>query len=268
MNRGAILTRSRDLRHTLDLLETSVRSISDREQNFQQSHSDYPAKIADINRLRRAIENHYKDASIYAKDIVQMIESLRKEEVQEPTESGAQPPSADRVQKMMQDFFTGEIKHRSAPIPTYCGCYAFRAPKANFGNFVCANIKGSYILMIVLESSADTCSVFDPTENEPTIIKLNKDEWTPLPTVIPEKPLKRWEHAKGSTVLSLWRNRDEWTTEFYKALVKLPPCERPETEERGYTLDFGENNVMNVPEKFVVTFPDSWKKQEAEKGNA
>jgi hypothetical protein len=119
--------------------------------------------------------------------------------------------------------------------------------------------------MIVVQFQNEICSVFDPTDvdGDIKVIDLRKDEWTPLPTVIPEKPLKRWEHAKESTVLSLWPSGDgEWTTEFYKATVKMQPCERPDNQERGYSLDFGDDSRAIVPEKFVVAFPDAWRAQE------
>jgi hypothetical protein len=67
--------------------------------------------------------------------------------------------------------------------------------------------------------------------------------------------------------LSLWPNADgrgDWTTVFYKAIVRKQPNERPETEERGYELEFEGSKLVLVPEAFVVTFPDDWKKKEEE----
>jgi hypothetical protein len=192
-----------------------------------------------------------------------MIEQILNQTQQDgKLSSGPELPNRDEVQRMMQEFFKGKIKRRSAPIPTYCGCYAFRNPTPASNAFICANIKGTYQLMIVLGSDNDICTAYDPTEVEGGIklVQMTKDEWTPLPTVIPEKPIKRWEHARECQVLSLWPSEaNDWTTVFYKAVVKLQPCDRPESEERGYALDFGEGNVKNVPEAFVVTFPDNWK---------
>jgi hypothetical protein len=169
----------------------------------------------------------------------------------------------------MQEFFKGKLKKKTAPLPSNCGCYAFRTQNPLRDSFVCANINGEYLLMIVLQYENEIVTVYDPTDVDNGIkgIDLRKDQWTPLPTMLPEKPIKRWEHAKDCIVLSLWPNGDgQWTTEFYKAIVRKQPCERPETEERGYELEFEGNKTVAVPEAFVVTFPEEWKKkEEAEK---
>lgn len=118
--------------------------------------------------------------------------------------------------------------------------------------------------MIVVQFENDVCSVFDPTDVDDGIklIHLKKDEWTPLPTVIPEKPLERWEHGKETTVLLLWPNGGECTTEFYRATVEQQPCERANDGERGHSLDFGDGSPVIVPGKFVVACPEIWKNQD------
>jgi hypothetical protein len=74
------------------------------------------------------------------------------------------------------------------------------------------------------------------------------------------RPSERWEYAVGTRVLSLWRNKEtaEWTTEFYRATVKLRPCDRAKEEERGYLLMFEEKAELVVPEKFVCPDDTQW----------
>jgi hypothetical protein len=266
MHKEGFLRKLTDARRNIETLGHSIKSMESREVNIQQHPMELQSKIAEIQRLHRTIDQQYVDAQQSIRDLLQLAETVLTQSPAISTPTGRPAmPSRDEVQGMMNAFFKGGIKKRSAPIPTYCGCYAWRNPVAHYGHFVCANLRNSYILMIVVQFENDICSVFDPTDVDDgiKIMELKKDEWAPLPTVIPEKPLKRWEHAKDSTVLSLWPNREEWTTEFYKATVRLQPCERPDHEERGYLLDF-ESAVspVIVPEKFVVAFPDSWKNQE------
>jgi hypothetical protein len=256
-----------DARGHIESLSHSVKSMEAREVSIQQHATDIPSKITDIQRLHQTINQQYADTQQGIRDLLQLAEAMLTQSQMASAPSGRPSTlSRDEVQGMMNSFFKGGIKKRSAPIPTYCGCYAWRNPIAHYGHFVCANLRNSYILMIVVQFENDVCSVFDPTDVDDgiKIIELKKDEWTPLPTVIPEKPLKRWEHAKDSTVLSLWPNGDEWTTEFYKATVRLQPCERPDHEERGYLLHFDSDVLpVIVPEKFVVAFPDTWRNQES-----
>jgi hypothetical protein len=250
----------------LESLGHSIKSMDARELNIKQHTTDIQSRIAEIQRFHRTIEQQYAETQQDVRDLLQLTERLQTQAQQPTTPSGGPSlPSREEVLAMMNSFFKGVIKKRNAPIPTYCGCYAWRNPVAQPGHFVCANLRNSYILMIVVQFENEICSVFDPTDVDDgiKIVELKKDEWTPLPTIIPEKPLKRWEHAKDSSVLSLWPNGDEWTTEFYKAVVRLQPCERPDNEERGYSLDFGDDSPVIVPEKFVVAFPESWKLQES-----
>jgi hypothetical protein len=267
MLKERFLRKLTEARGNIDSLAHSIKSMEAREVSIQQHPTDIQSKVGEVQRLHRTIDQQYLDTQQCIRDLLQLGETLLTQSQATSTPSGRPSlPSRDEVQAMMNTFFKGGIKKRIAPIPTYCGCYAWRNPVAHYGHFVCANLRNSYILMIVVQFENDVCSVFDPTDVDDgiKIIELKKDEWTPLPTVIPEKPLKRWEHAKESTVLSLWPNGEEWTTEFYKATVKLQPCERPDHEERGYLLDF-ESDVspVIVPEKFVVAFPDGWRNQES-----
>jgi hypothetical protein len=215
-----------ETRGIIDTLSYSLKSMEARELGIQQHTTDAQSKAAEIQRLYLTINQQYTDTQQSIRDLLQLTESLLSSAPIESSPVGPPVlPTPEDVQIMMNGFFKGDIKKRSAPMPIYCGCYAWRNPQAHPGHFVCGNCRNSYILMIVINFENEICSVFDPTDVDDGIkvVHLKKEEWTPLATVIPEKPIKRWEHPKDSTVLSLWPNGNEWTTEFYKATVKLQP---------------------------------------------
>ena len=250
------------LKGNIEQLDTYIKAIATHEQHFQPSRKDYQMKhiVEEIGKIHTLIIKQYDVSTACCRDLMQCVDTMINDcRNNVKTETDKHFPTSEEVAQMMQEFFKGKIKTKISPIPMYCGCYAFRNKTPKEGHFVCAHIDDSFTLMIVSQFEDGICSVFDPADNEITVRKLKNDEWTPLPTIIPEKPIKRWEHAKDSTVLSLWPNQDgTWTTEFYKATVRLQPCERADCDERGYELDFGDNNIRIVPEKFVVTFPESW----------
>jgi hypothetical protein len=172
---------------------------------------------------------------------------------------------------MLKTFFIGKIKTRGSPMPIYCGCYAWKVKNPHYGHFICARMNGSFLLMIVSSFEHQICSAFDPTNIADGIklISLVEEDWTPLPTVIPDRPLGRWEHSKDAVVLSLWNETgsdDGWSTEFFTAKVVARPSDRAGESERGYLLNFCESvnerdAVRIVPEQFVVGFPNEWKKK-------
>ncbi|OHT13554.1 hypothetical protein TRFO_03300 [Tritrichomonas foetus] len=263
-NQNEFIQKLNLLKVSIDQLDSDIKSIAAHELHFQPNKNDYQTKhvVEEIRKINTLIMKQYDISVNSAKDLSQCVDHMLSETKKEkPVAQEHQFPTKDEVSAMMQDFFKSKIKTRLSPIPMYCGCYAFRNKTPKEGHFVCAHIDGNFILMIVSHFEDGICSVFDPTDfdSEIKIIKLKNDEWTPLPTIIPERPIKRWEHAKDSTVLSLWPNQDgTWTTAFYKATVKLQPCDRADNEDRGYELDFGDNMVHVVPEKFIVTFPEGW----------
>jgi hypothetical protein len=217
-----------------------------------------------VNRLRNSILNSYSQANELIVQIIPLIDSLVKQDTLSFSAS-TEPslPSADEVERMRSDFFGREMHCRSAPIPNWSGCYAAKMPNVKYGMFVCARSSGTYMLMIVLQEFADKLiSAFDPTEVKDGIkvVELPKSEWTPLPTVFPENPTKRWEHARGTTILSLFPLDDgEWTTVFYEAVVKQQPSERTD-DKRLYSLLFDDGSQADVGEQFVVGILDEWKR--------
>ena len=73
--------------------------------------------------------------------------------------------------------------------------------------------------MMVYKYENDTVYIIDTYANSSTtdVIELKSDQWTPLPTIIPEKPTARWEHAKNDKVLALMPVERSRT--FFPAIV-------------------------------------------------
>lgn len=265
INQNEFIKKLNALKVSIDQLDNDIKAIAVHELHFQPNKNDYQTNhvVNEIKKFNGLIVKQYETSISNAKDLLQFVNHMLQEANKEKlvTSSEQQIPTKAAIAAIMHDFFTSKIKTKAPPTPVYCGCYAFRNKIPKEGHFVCARIDGSFILMIVAHYADGICSVYDPTDenNEIKIIKLKNEDWTPLPTIIPERPIKRWEHPKDSTVLSLWPTQDgSWTTVFYPATVKLQPCERAEAELRGYELDFGDNQLHIVPEKFVVTYPEQW----------
>ncbi|KAK8887244.1 hypothetical protein M9Y10_038282 [Tritrichomonas musculus] len=264
MNQNEFIKKLNILKLSIDQLDNDIKAIAVHELHFQPNKNDYQTKhvVNEIRKFNGLIVKQYEASINSAKDLIQYVGQMIQEANKEKPVSNEQKiPTKAEITAIMHDFFTSKIKTKQSPMPVYCGCYAanYKVPKE--GHFVCARIDGNFFLMIVLNYADGICSVYDPTdvESDIKIIQLKNDDWTPLPTIIPERPAKRWEHSKGSTVLSLWPIQDgSWTTAFYPATVKLQPCERADADVRGYELDFGDNQLHVVPEKFVVTFPEQW----------
>lgn len=268
VNQNDFFQKAKYLKTNIDTLDDYIKSIAAHELRFQPNKPNYQTErfARDITRFNTSILKQYEICLNCARDLSLMTQKMIKETSQiTPNLSKPQLPTKEEIQILMHDFYTSKIRLRVSPIPIFCGCYSCRDKnRLKEGNFICARIDENYILMIVLyyDKENKICSAYDPADvdhDKINVVKLQYDDWTPLPTDIPEKPIKRWEHAKDSTVLSLWPIQDgTWTSVFYKATVKLQPCERADNEERGYELDFGDNQIHIVPEKFVVTFPDNW----------
>ena len=237
-------------------LDGSILSLSQTEGRFRHSPS---VQIADeLERLENAIAEQYHETLDQIQTIFKTIDSLA---------GNGSPldelPRVEEVQSLIAQFFKGNhIQYQSGVISMNCGCHAHRMKRPKPGDFVCANYHGSSILMIVLKFVDKECFVYDPTDlsHGINVVKLGLEDWTPLPTIMPEKPMSKCEYSRGSKVLSLWRSDEEseWTTEFYKATVVERPCDRLSNQSRGYLLDFGDDCRDVVPERFVVAVPEGW----------
>ena len=252
----AVLSRLSETWRGIEELNSVLRSI---QSCVEQKNSQ--AVPGELERIRSKVEERYDQALGSVTDVLQLVSSiLNRPREAAPLRTGA--PSPDDVHTMMLNFFKKELPTRSPPLPTHCGCYAHKISAPEWGQFVCAHVKESFILMIVVKAQENgECSVFDPADvgGGVNVIELQRENWTALPTVIPMRPLQRWEFPVGAEVLSLWPNGEEWTTEFYRATVVSTPHQRRKADDRGYELSF-DGEVKVVPEKFVVALKKEWKK--------
>ena len=253
----AVLCRLRETWQRVDDLNGLLRSIP---SCIQQQNR--PAEIQrELDRLRTRIQDQYEQSIEAVTDMLRTVSNIMNHPPDAlPTSTDL--PSRETVRDLVHSFFTDPIETRSSPLPIHSGCYSYRISHPIYGQYVCGRLNGSFILMIVINCSSETgkCSVFDPADidNGINVIELSAEDWIALPTVIPARPVMRWEFPVGTEVLALWPNGSEWTTEFYKARVVSPPHARGEDAERGYELSFDEE-VKVVPEKFVVKMKDEWK---------
>jgi hypothetical protein len=252
-----------DVRHSVNTIDGTIESVKRLEQQAQQSPSEAQAKIQSIERVATIVDGQYDEAQQLIGSVLKLLEAMR---TAVPSHSpapfdAASLPSASEVQRNLLDFFRGDIKRMIAPIPNYAGCYARRIPNVAPGSFVCARLRNAYVLMVMWRSDGNAYDLYDPGDLSDGVkpVTLPKEDWTPLPTIITEKPLKRWEYSKNSPVLALRRSGDAWTTEFFQAVIAQQPCERPDEEPRGYRLRF-EDGEQIVPEKFVAVYSEEWRR--------
>ena len=173
-----------------------------------------------------------------------------------------QIPPADFLNDLVDNFFTQPVKKRSPPYPIYAGCYSFKnkCPK-NF-DFLCVKYNGIFSLMINLNFSANILTALNYFENEIIPIQFQSPgDWLSLPILSTQIPLKRWEHQKGSLVLSLYKiDENNWSNRFFKATVLKCPFELiKEGVNDSYLLDFDHGITQLVPEKFISYLPEDWK---------
>lgn len=264
-----IIPQVQNTKEKINHLNEQIRQTSEREAHLSTAHDDN--QIKEISRSHHLVFGCFLDSISNVDQLISILENLRNEIIIEQSKSELQLPTTDKIRQMLKVFFEGSIKTRAAPIPTSCGCYAHRNKEMKEGNFICARIMASdnkphYYLYIVAKYANNICEAYDPekADQEMNLISLKDEDWTPLPTFIPERPLKRWEFSKDTPVLSLFPELDYWTTEFYQAKVLVLPSQRQNADVRGYELEFeGSSSRHVVPEKFIVTYSKQW--QEADK---
>lgn len=253
----ALLEQLNNLKTSVTNLDASVESLINGEAQFRNEPSVESAD--EIRDLEGSVAENYHRILEYIQSVSKALDALPEHT---GTEVDPNLPSREEVHQLMGRFFKGSIRRQSTGLPLNCGCNSHKIKHPQKGDFVCARYHNTCILMIVLEFKTDSCRLYDPTDIDGGIkwVELGMDDWTPLPTVIPERPTAKWEYSRGSQVLSLWRSdpHTEWTTEFYKALVLERPCDRSDFQSRGYLLDFGDGVTDVVPEQFIVAFPNGW----------
>lgn len=257
--KSSLLIRHLSKLHTdITALDSLIGSLSESEIRFRQHPSVVAAE--ELETSENSVAERYREALDNVQSIHRLIEVMLSNK--DRPQTTPELPTVPEVQALMTRFFKGtHIRYQSGTVAVNCGCYAHKVKQPKSGDFVCAHCHDSWVLMIVLKFQGGECFAYDPTDVDAGIkvVKLEMDDWTPLPTIIPQQPAAKWEYSKGTKVLSLWRTDvHEWTTEFYKATVVERPCDRAldDPASRGYLLDFGDDNQDVVPEQFVVTFPE------------
>lgn len=244
---------------TVEKLNTSLKGFSNSRQTFLSSPDPESAK--QFFGLDQAINTLYQDS----------LNSISKLLINIETQMNSNPQtnlSNNQLHQMLDNFYKTPLIPKSGPLPNYAGIFAYNRKKPAPRQFICARIKKNFFLMLIVKGNDKEVYCVDPasTENQVTINTVQNNDWMPLTSIIPEKPNPKYECSKGGHVLSLYLSDDGWTSEFYEAIVILSPSDNNRLNHgRGYTLDFGSDGmtndiVPNIPEQYVVKFPESWEK--------
>lgn len=243
----------KSMAENIECLKDQLTEYEDLSQNGETSH---------LQDLGKSILQTFSFSQTTVLEISTELNSILTQLRLQANSDGDDSQTPEKIRMNLKQFFKTSII-RSGPIPTYAGCFASRA-KSNMkkGSFICAKIQDHFYLYIIESYTNHICLAYDPADINNGIhsVSLKENEWTPMPLILPEKPVKRYEHTNASEVLSLYREKDddEWTTEFYKAKVIKIPSERQGEDVRGYLLLFeGSEPPLVVPEKFVIQWKES-----------
>jgi hypothetical protein len=252
-------------------LNNSLQLLAKAEAKFHLMPNPARNDAETVLRADSDVVNFFKTSCDTLTSLIRTVEALLHESAP-VRDTNAQIPSQEEVKNRLTGFFLGKPNIKSAPLPPYTGCHAhkMKTNRITPGQFICACYRNAFVLMIVVAYQEQVCMAYDPTALG--LAEFQFDEWTPLTTVIPDKPQQRWEFSQGTTVLSLLPQSQsthvdgDWSMEFFPAKVVKRPCDRVGDEERGYLLNFGEKSdewrdSFVVPEQFVVTYPDTWPRQ-------
>jgi hypothetical protein len=247
-----------DTYRALSELNIAIRALASEEEKL---YSTPNPTTTDIQILGGQIKESYQSALSKISILRGMVDNLITTENDGSMEMIL--PSNEDAQNLLKTFIKGKVKLRAPPIPTNAGCYSWKLKTLQTGQFICYKAgPEEYILMVVLSFENETCLAYDPTDLKSGFKELEKDSWIPMPTVLPEKAIARWEFQKNADVLALYPNEGDelgWTTVFYPAKVINRPCDQDNDPGtiRGYDLDFSQdgNDIRRVPEQFVVKFP-------------
>ena len=255
-----------ELSKSLSDLESKVLKLNDNLQILCNLNIE-TISLEDLSSHQKEIDQFYTHAMDASITCLRAIDSMKSATKYKVTSKNNNLPTPSEATQMVNDFLHQNIEKSPPPLPMNGGCYSHRFKKTSPNQFICGSFQKSSHLMITSSYNEETqiCYAFDPftiTTFEFDVIPLRKNEWTPLPTTIPEHPNSRYEHPKGCNVLSLWMNdsSNEWSNIFYPATVAKRPCDRyrEDTENRGYELHFFDGSIQIVPERFVVPASDEW----------
>jgi hypothetical protein len=222
----------------------------------------------DLLRCDTNVLNLYDKSIKVVTSLLSAVEKLGDQVTTTDGSPAVSLPTPEEARNKLAAFFLSKPQTRTSPLPVYTGCRASGRRSVPPGQFICARWRDAFCLMIVVtQPSEGVCIAYSPTAQyrgrqqfvEP--MQFEGNSWTPLPTVFPEKPQQRWEFARDTQVLALWKPADgEWTTEFYEAKVVSRPSDRANEEVRGYLLAFTEFGQAVIPEQYVVADASIWPK--------
>ena len=248
----------------IDEINTLISGISRSEESLRQNKQLGTAEQLELSIER--VKERYSESIRGVGRLINVADGLIQHYNARSGSNAEILPSADSFRNSVKNFLIEGIKMKSAPIPQTCGCYSYKNTLMKPGMAICALHGDEFILAFVHQMSKEGNSMVALTPigmgDAVRTIELRKGEWTPLPTMIPDKPIARWEFSVNANVLSLFKqNMDDdysWTMNFYKATVIKRPCDKIDSGERGYLLSFGNDIQQNVPEKYVTHLSDAW----------
>jgi hypothetical protein len=259
-----VFSSMREALTTIRELNKCLQSLGQAEGSFRTGPS---APLADDLLRRDALVLTFYEKSIKAiSTLLTNVESLSGQVAATDGSGSVSLPTPDEARNKLTAFFLSKPQTRmpGQPLPVHAGCRAYLRRAVIPGQFICGRYRNVFTLMIVVSAQPDEfVTAYSPVEalNAVEPVQLEPAFWTPLPTVIPDKPQQRWEFVRDSQVLALWkRSEDDWTTEFFEAKVVSRPCDRADEPVRGYLLEFKDLGTAVVPEHFVVAGPSAWKK--------
>ncbi|EAY23229.1 hypothetical protein TVAG_185350 [Trichomonas vaginalis G3] len=237
--------------HNLDIATKQAMNI---EEQFNKQPTTTSA--TDCDNFYKKIDESFQQS---IEHIIESISSVGSAIAQKKSNLSAEErlPQKFEVDALLFSFYFGKPKYVGSPIPTHCGCFAYKIKKLFPNMFICFKNNTNFMLMIIHNVNETSIDAYDPYDPNPTpqLVTLTSEQWTPLPVIIPMKPSKRWEFTRTEKVLAL--PHIEHSHIFYPATVIYTPADA-QSETRGYTLDIEGYGQQVIPEQYVIKIPPSW----------
>lgn len=243
----------------ISLLNSLIDQIKMKENEFLQKKDQNTAN--DCQSFYMMIDQSYEHSINRVNNALSLLDTVFEQNSHQDKITENILPSNAQIRDMLMNFYHGKPKTIVAPVPNFCGCHSNRIKTPSPNQFICARVDDQFKLMVVFKFQTDTVYAFDPYSDPNDLKELKPDQWAALPTILPDKPIARWEFARNNKVFALLPIKNSNT--FHPATVISRPVdhvnsENP-TQERGYILDFGEDIGSHlVPEQFVVMPNSNW----------
>lgn len=240
----------------LDLIATQAlaKEIEFDSVPTQNSYSDCKNMYKQVNESLTTTINKLMETI----DAVDVLLNQKKDQLEIKDDS---IPTQPEIEGLLMKLFRGKPKEAGSPIPQYCGRFAYKIPEFKQNHFLCARISQQFVLVIVFKQVKDTVTVYDPYDTyPPKLMDLNKSEVTPLPTIIPFRPMPRWEFTIGNNVLFILP--EPHSKYFHSARVIKRPSDNKDSRDYWLEVD-GSGEQISVPEQFVVEYHKRWRKPSA-----